>query len=165
MTRKITLIALVATGSLLFAGSALAATGTASASVEILAPLTVVKVLDMEFGTIAPPSIGNQDFVLATGGGVTPGPGDGAYFDGAQPAQFTVSGSTDETVGLNLTVTSPMDGTGVTLETANLVSNPGDTLLLDGTAQPINIGGTLNVASNASVGAHTATIQLEVLYQ
>ena len=163
MTRKLTLLALVVIGSLFLAGSALAAAGTASASVTVVEPLALVQVLDMAFGTIAPPSAAAQDFVLSAAGVVDDTASDGNYFSGAQAAQFTVDGSNGETVTVSPSVTADFTDAGLSLGT--LVASVGGTLALDGTAQPINIGGTLNVATGAAAGAHVATIQLEVLYQ
>jgi len=163
MTRKTTLIALAIVGSLCFAGSALAATGTAQASVTILAPLTVTQVQDMAFGTLAPPSSGAQDFMLSTAGAVDDSAGDGSYFSGAQAAQFTTNGSSGQMVTVVPIVTADFAAAGLTL--SNLVASTGGTLNLSGGADPINIGGTLSVASGTTAGTHTATIQLEVLYQ
>lgn len=164
MTRKHALIALAALGSLWFAGSALAASDTATASVDIVAALSVSNSQDMSFGDIVPPSSAPQDFVLSATGNMTPGGGNGQYIGGAAAAAFDIVGTGDMAVTVTPTIPSNFADADLTLAALTTGGTAG-TAIPSGGSGTITVGGTLTVGTSPTPGNHTATVNLEVVYQ
>lgn len=148
--------------ALLAAGPALAASGTAAVSVNIVAPLSVTSNGPMAFGTIAPPSAGAQAFTLsAVTGAVSAAAGDGFAFPSTTSAAgFSVVGHPSAAIGVTAT---PVAFSDANLALATAVFAP---LALDtaGTAA-VSVGGTLTVTNGVAMGAHATTVNVTVLYQ
>lgn len=164
MTRKLTLIALAVIGSLFIAGSALAASDTATASVDIVSALSVLQSQDMSFGDVVPPSSGSQDFVLSATGNMTPAGGDGQYIGNAQQAIFDVAGTQGMAVDVTAAVDADFANSNLTLAALTTGGTANSAIPAGGTGT-VTVGGTLTVDTGAPAGNHTATISLEVLYQ
>src|SRR6204780_2871448 len=82
------------------------ATATASASANIITPISIVKVTDMNFGNVAVSATLAGTVVLAPGGGRTTGGGGGvtlpATVGTVAAASFTVSGQASYTYAITL---------------------------------------------------------------
>ncbi len=150
-----------------FAGVASADTGnpasdTATASVTVVAPLTVAKTADMNFGNITA-GASTGDIVLSFGGtrsaGSPPGPQLVGGTGGGQAAAFTVSTLSSFAYDLDIDLTS---APGFTLHTPT-ASGPLDDL---NTSTSITIGASLTVPSNTAAGSNlnAGTVELTATY-
>jgi len=152
---------LIATAALTaLAGAAQAATGSAvtenaAAHAKIIAPITITKQRDLEFGTILrPTSATPATITLAATSGATTSAGSGAFVTGSsQTAQFDVTG------GAAYTVSAAFSGDIATLSpTASLSATTGTA------NQTIYVGGSFNVSNATTAGDYSGTVTLTVQY-
>ncbi len=152
--------------ALLAAGPALAATGTADVSVNIVNPLGVAWVADMAFGDIAPPSGGSGStvFTLDGGGVVTASGGDGhAFTSTTSAAEFSVSGYGDSLISVTASAADPTLGTGGGLSfIPQIIGAP---TALSGGSATVTVGGELTVSSGVLPGSYSTDVLVTVLYQ
>lgn len=152
---------LIATAALTaLAGAAQAATGPAvtsdaGAHAKIIAPITITKQRDLEFGTILRPTSATPVAVtLAATSGATTSAGSGAFTTGSsQSAQFDVTGNAAYTVSAAFS-----GGIASLSPTASLSATSGTT------DQTIYVGGSFNVSSATAAGDYTGTVTLTVQY-
>lgn len=154
---------------------AFAANQTGTATTVIVRPNTLVKVDDLDFGTLAAGTIGGTATVDPATGARTTGGGTTAVGSGAQRAVFqgtggllliTVSGDN------NVTLTRAGGGGSMTatLTRAMTTSGGGITLLgssatlLPSGVQTYYVGGTLTVPANQPAGDYSGTFTLTVNY-
>ena len=153
---------------------AFAANQTGTATSVVVRPNTLVKVDDLDFGTIAAgPTAGTVTVNALTGartatGGATP------VGTLAQRAMFQGTGGILLiTVSGDTSVTLTRTGGGAPAMTASLVraatTSGGGIALLGGTLLPSGVqtyyvGGTLNVGANQPAGDYSGTFQLTVNY-
>ncbi|MDX9902688.1 MAG: DUF4402 domain-containing protein [Bacteroidales bacterium] len=129
-----------------------------TATATILAPLSMTKVSDMDFGTIAVTGtagtvvLGTDNSRLATGPALVP-PAAGVA------ASFTVNGEN----GRAFTITLPANGVvtlvngGNSMAANDFVHNAGGTPALDGTgAAAFTVGATLSVGAAQAAGTYTS---------
>lgn len=150
-----------------------AANQTGTATTVIVRPNTLVKVEDLDFGTIASgPTAGTVSVNAVTGARSTTG---GATAIGTLSQRATFQGTGGIlliTVSGDTSVTLTRAGGGGTM-TASLVraatTSGGGIALLGGTLLPSGVqtyyvGGTLNVGANQPAGDYSGTFQLTVNY-
>ena len=156
----------------LFSGIAVSSfaqiSATASASANIITPISIAKNLDMSFGNIAvnptapggtvtlPPSA--SPVRTFTGGITLP-----AVTGLVQAAKFTVTGEGTSaytiTIPGSITITSSSNNMSLIP-----VSNPSGSGALVGGTQAIYVGGTLTVSATQVVGTYTGTFPVTVNY-
>lgn len=147
----------------LFAQSS--ASADASATTTILQPISVSKVLDLQFGKVVRPANDNANTVTVSAAGVRSisGTGDGALVGTAgQQAQFTVTGEGQAAISVTVPATFAMGGLTVTT-----ISTPptalGGTAGSQGTAT-VNVGGSFPVTKTTSTGLYTGTLTVTAAY-
>ena len=158
----------VALSASFFSTVVTAATATGNASATVLTPLTITADVanEMDFGDVSGDATDPTTVVLTTGG--TTSSGDGANAGGAPSAgNFDVTGPG----GLNYNITLPVNGV-VTL------TGPGTAMSVDGFTDSLggassltaagtdtfDVGATLTINANQTVGAYTGTYIVEVNY-
>ncbi|MDB5152910.1 MAG: hypothetical protein JWR54_1661 [Mucilaginibacter sp.] len=140
-------------------------TATASASATIIAPISITKVNDLNFGNV---------IATSTGGTVVLSPASARTESGVQlptvagtvsAASFTVTGQD----GYAYTVTLPADGYaiktggGTAAETMTLSAfTSNSTGTLTGGSQTLSVGATLNVVANQTAGVYTNATGFDV---
>jgi hypothetical protein len=164
--KKVLLLIILLSG---FAATSFAQTlANASASANIITPISITKNLDMSFGNIAvnPTNPGGTVTLPAsspatrtfTGGITLP-----AVTGLVQAAKFTVSG--EGTSAYTITIPGTITITSGTNNMAIVpVSNPSGAGALVGGSQIIYVGGTLTVAPAQAVGAYTGNFDVTVNY-
>lgn len=147
--------------------AAVSATKDATGTATVLHPLTVVKVADLDFGTIIVSGAGTAVLDPTSGAVTTTGPltisGTGAH-----PAKFTTTGSRNSNVHLRVPQ-QPITLTRVGGTETMTVSN----FTVDGATNrkiPLSqtfdfaVGGTLNVAAGQADGNYLGTFTMTVQY-
>ena len=159
--KKITLIALLA-----FSGAAFAQTnqGVADVNAEIVSPIAINDGSAMNFGTIKGTATGG-DVTIATDGSRT-------FTNTDMDITSTnVSAATFEITagnGVNYDISIPntvLTGAGddMTLSFAHDRNDAGDRIG-DGSAQTLNVGGTLQVNNSQAAGSYTGEVNVTVNY-
>ena len=137
------------------------ATATASASANIITPISIVKVTDMNFGNVAVSATLAGTVVLAPAGTRTTGGGGGVTLPATTgtvaAASFTVSGQASYTYAITLPSTcSITDGSSHSMTVNTFTSSPATTgLLSSGGVQTLNVGATLNVSAAQAANLYT----------
>lgn len=147
-----------------FAASTFAQTATATATATIVAPLAIVKNIDMNFGNIAPG--GAAGTVLLSPAGVrTP---TGVTFLPANPgtvtaASFTVTGLSGATYSITLPAGSTTVTSGANTMTVDTwTSTPTPNGTLTGGTETLTVGATLNVGASQPVGTYASVTPFSV---
>lgn len=145
----------------------MAAVGSAIGTATTVAPLSVVRTDDLDFGTlIASGTAGTATVNASTDARTTAG---GTTAAGGSPmaAHFTAAGR----IGAVALIALPGSITltrvaGTETMTVTSISSNGPTLrLFPGTATiDVAVGGTLNVAANQANGTYTGTFTVNVIY-
>lgn len=146
------------------------ANATASASATIVTPISIAKVLDMEFGNVAVHASELGTVILATDGERTRTGGVTLPTVGGEvsAASFTVTGEIGYAYGISL----PADGVTIsdgsnTMELSDFVSLPSGTSgTLTAGSQTVLVGATLNVAGGQLAGTYTngTVVSVTVVY-
>jgi hypothetical protein len=153
------------------AGPVSASTITGTVELVILEPFTIVKLQDLEFGSLLPSAaagtvtINPNTLARTTTGGVTAASGT------FHPAEFITRGTPNRRVIVRLpngsTVLTRIGG-GATMTVSNFTRNgaPPSSTPLDATGiLQFRIGGQLNVGANQLPGRYTGSFTVEVQYQ
>ena len=135
--------------------------GTATAGATIVAPISLAKNVDMNFGNAAvSASTGGMVILtpansrtIAGGGGVTLPATSGTV----SAASFTVSGAPGYTYTISLPTSAVISGPGAaTMTVTSFTSSPSTTGVLNsGGTQSLNVGATLNVSAAQAAGLYT----------
>jgi hypothetical protein len=156
------------------AGPAWAENGSAAATAAVLAtPVVVTKTADLSFGKFAAGAAGSIS--ISTSGARTVSGGVLAFADGPAmtAASFVVSGASGAGYSITHGGTSTLLRTGG-VETMSMTKSsavgavngtpraPGG--ILNGGAQTIYVGATLDVGANQAAGAYTGTVSVTVEY-
>jgi hypothetical protein len=159
-----------ATAAIIIAGtnaSFAQASATASASANIITPISIVKTVDMNFGNVAVSASTGGTVVLAPAGtrtntgGVTLPVAAGTV----AAASFTVSGAATYTYAITLpsTTVTITDGSSHSMNVTAFTSTPSATGTLSGTGtQTLTVGATLTVAAAQAANAYTNATALPV---
>lgn len=155
-------------GSMTTGGSgALAATAAATGTATLVAPLSVVRTDDLDFGSLVASGTAGTATINAstdartTAGGVTPAGGS------PMAAHFTAAGRIGAIalIALPAAITVTRGGGSETMTITSISSNGATLRLFPGTATiDVAVGGTLNVAANQAAGNYTGTFVVNVFY-
>src|ERR1700733_16144005 len=126
------------------------ATATASASANIITPISIVKVTDMNFSNVAVSATLAGTVVLAPAGTRTTGGGGGVTLPATTgtvaAASFTVSGQASYTYAITLPSSCSISSGSNTMTVNSFTSSPSTTGTLSASgSQTLNVGATLNV--------------------
>ncbi len=170
--RKILLTMIIAAGistAVLAQNEGAIATATAPASATIVAPLTISKTVDMNFGNIAVSASNPGTVVLpnagvrtATGGVTLP-----ATTGTVTAASFSVTGEGVYTYAITLPTTATLtSGVSNTMTLSSFTSTPSGTGTLNAGAQTITVGATLTVGAGQTAGTYTnaTAVPVTVVY-
>lgn len=140
------------------------ATGTAGVDIE--PALALALVASPNWGRVVAPAAGNARYKLDhSTGAVSLVSGNGYTFDDGQAGEYTVTGSPGAPISFNVAI-GAFTGAGITVIESHIngVTDSGTDNLDGGGSFTLTIGGILEVASNATVGAQTATVTVTVDY-
>ena len=143
------------------------ASATANATAFIAAPLTIIKVTDLQFGGFIS-GIGGTVTVAAAGTRVSAGPvplANSLYPVGA--ASFSLTGSPNYVYTITLPGPTVLAGpAGSNMNVTVFASNPSGTgTLTAGGTSTLTVGGTLTLSGNQAPGSYTGTFSITVSYQ
>jgi hypothetical protein len=160
LNKKIALLG-VAAAAMVSTG-ANAATVTATAKVEILAPVTLTQTAGLDFGVVAGSAAGGKvtltpasDVRACTGGLVCVG--------AAQRGAFSVVGASGYTLAVTVAPTTTLTGAGAPMGVT--LTSSAATVLATGLAQTFNVGGVLTVGAAQTAGTYTGTYSVSADYQ
>lgn len=166
--KKLLITAMIITGFAAGAFAQASATATAAASATIVAPLTIEKTVDMNFGNVAVHASTAGTIALATDGARTETGGVTlpATAGTVTAASFDVTGSGTYTYAIALPtddvlLTDPVSEETMILNT--FVSDPSDTGELTDGAETINVGATLHVTGGQEAGSYTNATAIPVV--
>ncbi len=150
------------------AGAFAQATANASASADVVTPITIAKVADISFGNVAVKSDAGGTVVMDTEG-VTTKTGDvtlPATAGTVTAASFTVEGEAGYTYAITLpvsaTITDAISST--TMELSDFQSSPSGTGTLTAGTETLKVGATLTVGAGQTSGAYTGSFDVTVNY-
>ncbi|MBL0319885.1 MAG: DUF4402 domain-containing protein [Alphaproteobacteria bacterium] len=163
-----------------FVATAHAASITTDANVNIVIPVSITQVAEMDFGIVARPSGVTSSVVsLGTNGSRSISGGTGALVSGGTPAaaSYNVFGTNTYLVDISVSNLS-QPGTGLTLSNfigkfnagSDINIDVGDggqatlTALSETTGDLLKVGADLTVANTATAGAHVGTFDLIINY-
>ena len=157
------LLVVMASSSGLFAQ----ATATASATAIIIAPITLTKTVDMNFGNIAVAASTGGTVILSTSGSRTTGGSGGvtlpATTGAVTAASFTVAGASGYSYAITLPSSCTIsDGSGHTMTVNSFTSNPSSIGTLTGGSSTLNVGATLNVSAAQTANTYTNSTGVSV---
>jgi hypothetical protein len=146
------------------------ATGTAATDAKVIAPITISKTVDMNFGNLVSTVAGGA-IVLPTTGART---GDGTILAGPDgsptAASFTVGGEADYTYGITLPAgpfdVKNSDTEPATMAVGTFVSSPDATGTLTSSTETLLVGATITLLANQAPGVYTndADLAVTVMY-
>lgn len=135
---------------------------TATTTATLVTPISISKVTDMNFGTIASSAtagtavLSNADVATATGGVSLPG-------GTPTSAQFTVTGEGTSAFSISLPTTVVLTGSvSGTLTVDTFTDDLGATSALVAGTKTVKVGATLNVPANTVAGTYSNTSDLAV---
>lgn len=156
-TKSIALVLMISGISVLVSAQQ-TATASANVSATIVAPLTLSKTIDLNFGNVSVSSTAGTVVLTPSGSRSVTG---GCQLPVGSPgtvtaAAFSINGASTYTYSITLPSAATLitgSGTPMSVDTYISVPNGGGTLT--GTAATIYVGGTLHIASNQSIGLYT----------
>lgn len=153
------------------------ATASGSAAAQVVAPITLTREADLDFGTIAVAPLGAGSVTVAPLGGAAVYAGSAGAICGStcappHPARFAVTGeggrSYRVTVPASLAIAAPDGAAGITVDSlvVSSTSQPGSAagVLTEGGSDTFAVGGTLRLPSQAPPGRYTAQVPVIVSY-
>lgn len=140
---------------------------TASVAATVIAPITIVKSMDMNFGNAAVSVVSGGTVILSPSGSRTAGGGGvtlPANTGTVAAASFTVTGAPAYTYSISLPSSAVINGpAAATMTVNNFTSTPPATgVLSNGGSQTISVGATLNVAPSQTSGSYTNPTALPI---
>jgi hypothetical protein len=153
---------------LAFSGQACAATQNASVNAQVVKPLTIRWLQNLDLGSIVlgPGSWSNATVAIARTGAFTCANSNVTCSGATQVAQYNVSGSNNQTVRISapsVTLVNQSDPT----KTLTLVPDSPATVLLTSSGPPgvvFPIGGSITLNSTVTGGLYTGTFNVTVDY-
>ena len=147
-------------------------TAAANAGANIITPISIVKVTDINFGDLVPSATTAVTVVMDQTGSIT---SDAQYFlaNSSTPrtaASFTITGEAGHPYKINCPTTIALAGPGddMTLTFNSSLASlaiDGTPLTLTGGTQTLNLGGSLALAANQTAGAYSAEFNVTVAYE
>lgn len=164
---------MIAAGAALGASASQAGTASSSASSTILVPLTIVKNIDMNFGTLIASTTGGTAVLSAATPTVTTTGGVTSFGSGQTYAQFALDakGATLVTINWNQTITLTRSGgtetmvVNPTTYTTNATIINGVNYIPPNNILLINLGGTLTVAANQKAATYQGSVTMTANFQ
>ncbi len=151
---------------------AFAGATTSTSYVGIIAPLSIVKGQDMNFGTIIPGGTAGTVMLSPSAGTVTHAGGVFATSGATSYAQFAVDAKGATQVAINWNGTITLSSPGGQTMTVNLITYSTNATVIGGVSYVpsnnillINFGGTLNVGASQPAGAYTGTFTVTAAFQ
>jgi len=161
----LTTVAALAVASSLSAAQNSAST-SANATAKIIAPITLTKTADLNFGDVVPSGVAGT--VTVTPAAVRTSAGGASLGNGAAvtAAAFTVGGQGSATYAITLPAVASTLTTGAnTMTVDTFTSNPSGTGLLSaGGSQALTVGANLNVGVAQATGTYVGTFTVTVAY-
>ena len=140
---------------------------TGTATVTLLPTISITRNADTNWGRVVVPASGTATYILDDSTGATSlSSGAGFSFSDGNAGDYSITGAANCNVSFSVSVGS-FSGSGVSISAMSIngSANSG-TGQLDGSGHlTIKLGGTLDVASTATITTQTATINLTVDYQ
>lgn len=160
LNKKIALLG--AAAAAMVSTGANAATISATAEVDILAPVTLAQTATLDFGVVA---------AGAAAGTVTLTPASDvrsctlglACVGAANRGAFSVVGANNYVVVITVAPTTTLTGVGAPMSLSLTASTP--TVLASGLPQTFHVGGTLAVGAAQTAGSYTGTYNVSADYQ
>ena len=147
-------------------GSYAQATATASATGNIITPITISLVTSMNFGNIAVSPTSGGTVVLSASAGTRTSTGGvtlPATAGTVTAANFTVSGASGYTYAITLPSSATItDGSSHTMSLGTFTSYPSGTGVLTGGSQTLKVGATLTVTAAQAPNAYTNSTAVPV---
>ncbi|HPE34349.1 MAG TPA: DUF4402 domain-containing protein [Bacteroidales bacterium] len=135
---------------------------TADAAANIITPMTIQKIVDLNFGNIASPAQAGT-VVLGTDNSRTPTNVILPSVTGTvTAAEFTVTGLSDATYSITFPNSTTITNAGNTMTIDNYTENA--TNILTGGSETFKVGATLNVNADQAAGAYTGNFIVTVDY-
>lgn len=173
MKRKVLALTLIAAAaSVASSNIAKAASATANATAEIIAPISVQKYAagvtsgDLAFGTIIAGSSASTVTVAASDSSRTLATGDAVLISSTYgAAEFSAQGAADAsfTVTLPTEAITLSDGDSHTMSVDQFTMN-GDTSFDSNGSASFSVGGTLTVGASQVAGSYSGTFSVDVAY-
>ena len=131
-------------------------TATASTTATLIVPISIAKITDMNFGTVAA-SATSGTVALDYADGVTPSGGATVVSSTRHTAKFTVTGDGSSTFSIAvpatpITLTGSVSGT---MTVGSFTADLGSSGTLSSGTKDIMVKATLNVPANAVAGSYT----------
>ncbi len=146
------------------------ATATAQTSATIITPISLVKNVDLTFGNIVRSSTAGKVEITPSGDRSFSGGASAFGTSDGNPAaaQFAVSGEIGALYSVQLPnedVTLTLDGGGATMiiEHGSFKHNAGDSPNIE-EGESFNVGATLSVKDNQTVGAYSGSFSVTIVY-
>ena len=145
-------------------------TAAANAGANIITPISIVKVKDINFGDLVPSATTAVTVVMDQTGSIT---SDAQYFlanssTDRTAASFTITGAADHTYKINCPATIDLVGPGeakMTLTFNASLAIDGTPLTLTGGTQTLYLGGSLALGTNQTAGAYSKEFNVTVAYE
>jgi Mat/Ecp fimbriae major subunit len=158
-------LAATAAATLGSAGSAFAASATATASATIVQAISVTNTAPLNFGSIAPSAAGGN--VVVDSADTRSSCTGGNFCSGAvTSANFTVAGAPSYNYSITLPATAAsLTGAGSPMSVSSFAHSAGATPALSAAgAASFKVGGTLAVGASQAAGLYTGTFVVNVDY-
>lgn len=143
-----------------------AASDTSSADAVIIAPVSVTKASDLQFGTLG--TTGTAGAVLISEAGVRTNPDTNVSLlagTTATQASFTVAGANNAAVTVTVPTTATLTGSVSGTMIATLSSTESGVGTLDGSgAKTVDVAASLAVGATQAAGTYATTFDVTVIY-
>ena len=138
-----------------------------TASVDVQPALSITLVASPEWGKVTRPPTGTARYTLSySTGAVSLVSGDGYAFDDGQAGEYTLSGAPLAPVSFSVAIGAFSDtGVSVVASHINGTSSSGTDSMDSSGNLTLKVGGTLDIAANATLAVQTATVTVTVDYQ
>jgi len=162
-------VALIAALALASPAQAAPVSADAESKALILVPLKLVKLDDLNFGTIVPSSTSLGTVTVPEGGGIRTAAGAGVILIASDPghrARFAGAGSSNQWVFVEFTKPATLDnGLGDSVTLVSMALDRSALFQIDATrAFFFNIGGTIQIAANQPEGNYKADFNVTAQY-
>lgn len=137
---------------------------TASATANVIKPIQLTKVQDMDWGTLLVSNYtGTQNVVMSRAGALTC-PAGVTCSGASKQARFNVQGTNNQVVAISVTSAGLVNGS----NTIPFTGNYPTTITMTNSGAPgtdVDIGGTLTVSGSIPGGVYTGTLTITADYQ
>jgi hypothetical protein len=166
MKKKLLIFALIFMGfSLTMFSQTSSASASASTEATIITPISISKIVDLNFGNIVTGTVAGDVVVdvsntrSATGGVILPSVLTGVITS----ANFLVTGQPNATYNIQVPSSFTINNLGNSMTVGSFITNPSSTGLLDNSGQQnLSVGATLNVNPNQPSGVYFNSSDLTI---